>query len=274
MIDAKRSLLRIIENNKTQLEAEAARLSQAYPADRNDFLKQKSLFQTRLEPLDRETKRLNKLYHDSRIGLAGLLSAQLKSLNQRGFSQVSGGTPEVVLNAIKAGYANARAETRGLHIDPLRLELARLTGEIAAYREELGAPAHEIGSQACDSEIGRMEARIVAEADVIVTTLSNACLQDALHSRRFDTVILDEASMAPFPAVWITAGLAASRVIVLGDPCRMPPAVMSDGVLARKWLGKDRFRDSGIHPGGGESARLGHAPPSIPHPPPHHRPGR
>ncbi|WP_373498316.1 AAA domain-containing protein [Desulfococcus sp.] len=245
-IDAKRSLLRIIQNNKTQLEAEAERLSQAYPAGRDDILKQKSLFQTRFEPLDRETKRLNKGYHDSRIRLAGLLSAQLKSLNQQGFSQVSGGTPEVVLNAIKAGYANAKAETRGLHVDSLRLELTRLGEEIAAYRADLGAAARNTGSSDHETEIGGMERRIVAEADVVVTTLSNACLHDAVHSRRFDAVILDEVSMAPVPAVWIAAGLAASRIIVLGDPGRLPPAVMSDGDLARKWLGRDVFETAGF----------------------------
>ena len=246
MIDAKQMMLNTLENSKAQLDSALERFNRTYPGGRDDILKQRSLCQTQYEPLNRETKKLNKAYHDSRIGMAGLLSARLKSLNSWGLTQVSGGTPEIVLNAIKEGYANARSETRGLDIETLRRELARLENDIAAYRIELQTLPPETGDSDGEPSLAKMEERIIAEAAVVVTTLSNVCLQDAIQSRKFDTVIIDDASMAPIPAVWMAAGLAASRVVVLGDPNQLPPTVMSDSDLARKWLGRDVFEASGF----------------------------
>lgn len=246
MIDAKQMMLNTLENSKAQLDSALERFNRTYPGGRDDILKQRSLCQTHYEPLNRETKKLNKAYHDSRIGMAGLLSARLKSLNSWGLTQVSGGTPEIVLNAIKEGYANARSETRGLDIETLRRELARLENDIAAYRIELQTLLPETGDSDGEPSLAKMEERIIAEAAVVVTTLSNVCLQDAIQSRKFDTVIIDDASMAPIPAVWMAAGLAASRVVVLGDPNQLPPTVMSDSDLARKWLGRDVFEASGF----------------------------
>ena len=87
--------------------------------------------------MSRETKNRNKAYHSSRIRMAGLLSARLKSLNNLGLANISGGTPEIVLNAIKEGYASARAETSGLDLNSLRRELTRLESDIAKYGREL-----------------------------------------------------------------------------------------------------------------------------------------
>ena len=91
-----------------------------------------------------------------------------------------------------------------------------------------------------------MENQVIAEAAVVVTTLSNACLNDDIQSRTFDTVIIDDASMAPIPAVWITAGLSTGSTVVLGNPDQRPPAVISDGDMARKWLGRDVFEAAGF----------------------------
>ena len=63
---------------------------------------------------------------------------------------------------------------------------------------------------------------------------------------RFDTVILDEASMAPIPALWIAAGLADANVIVVGDFKQLPPIKHSEHPLAEQCLGQDIFRVSGV----------------------------
>jgi hypothetical protein len=81
---------------------------------------------------------------------------------------------------------------------------------------------------------------------VVATTLTRAYKRESVQARRFDTVILDEASMAPIPALWVVAGLAAANVIVVGDPKQLPPIKHSEHPLAERWLGEDIFRASGF----------------------------
>jgi hypothetical protein len=71
-------------------------------------------------------------------------------------------------------------------------------------------------------------------------------LRNDLDDRRFDTVILDEASTAPIPALWIAARLADTNVVVVGDLGQHPPIKHSDHPLANKWLGRDIFDVAGV----------------------------
>jgi len=90
----------------------------------------------------------------------------------------------------------------------------------------------------------------------VATTLTRAYKRDSVQARRFDTVILDEASMAPIPALWVVAGLADANVIVVGDWEQLPPIKHSEHRLAEHWLGQDVFRVSGV-----EGARKAGEPP-------------
>ena len=65
-----------------------------------------------------------------------------------------------------------------------------------------------------DSEIRRIEnilskieEFIISEADIVATTLTRAYLRDTIQARGYDTIIIDEASMAPIPAIWVAASL-------------------------------------------------------------------
>jgi superfamily I DNA and/or RNA helicase len=62
--------------------------------------------------------------------------------------------------------------------------------------------------------------------------------------------MLDEASMAPIPALWLAARLADSNVVVVGDVRQLPPIKQSRHPLAQKWLGRDIFDVSRIRPAG------------------------
>ena len=92
----------------------------------------------------------------------------------------------------------------------------------------------------------KVEEIVISSADIIATTLTSAYLRDSIQSRRFDTVILDEASMAPIPALWIAAGLSDGNAVVVGDPKQLPPIVISEKGLAKKWLGKDIFKQADL----------------------------
>ncbi len=86
-----------------------------------------------------------------------------------------------------------------------------------------------------------LEAETLARAKVTLSTLANAYLSPQLESARFDVVVVDEASMAPLPALFYAACLADDRVVMVGDPRQLPPIVRSDRSLARRVLGRNIF---------------------------------
>lgn len=101
-----------------------------------------------------------------------------------------------------------------------------------------------------DRELQELEKRILAEAQVVATTLSKLYMSVALNDRRFDIVIVDEISAASIPAVYIGASRANSAVITIGDPQQLAPiyTAQSDNKLdvskkqiAKTWLGTDLF---------------------------------
>src|SRR5207244_13567534 len=92
-----------------------------------------------------------------------------------------------------------------------------------------------------NDQLKRVEEIIISEARVIATTLTRAYLRDTIQSRRFDTAILDEASMAPIPALWVAASLADRNVIAVGDFIELPPIVYSKHEVALKCLGQVVF---------------------------------
>lgn len=96
------------------------------------------------------------------------------------------------------------------------------------------------------NKIDEIEKHIIADAKIIGTTLTKAYLSDELHSRKFDTIILDEASMAPIPALWVATLLSINNVVIVGDFKQLPPIVLSDTEIAKKWIGCDIFEQSGI----------------------------
>lgn len=112
----------------------------------------------------------------------------------------------------------------------IRSDASRLSSEIARINEILS----------------KIEKTIIAEASIIGATLTKAYLSDDIHARKFDTVILDEASMAPIPALWVAALLADKNLIIVGDFKQLPPIVLSNNELTKKWLGRDIFEVSGI----------------------------
>lgn len=137
--------------------------------------------------------------------------------------------------------ARAHAEARELAAS---IDSEGLTAEIADHEREIRAIDEELVG--IDEELEAIRRAVIAEAMVVATTLTRAYLWNEIQERRFDTVILDEASMAPIPALWIAARLARRNVVVVGDPMQLPPIKHSEHELAEKWLGTDIFDVSGV----------------------------
>jgi len=115
-------------------------------------------------------------------------------------------------------------------------------------REQVDDRLREIATRL--AEIGELleqiERLVISEARVVATTLTRAYKRDSVQARQFDTVILDEASMAPLPALWVVAARAQHNVVIVGDFRQLPPIKHSTHELAEKWLGTDVFQVAGV----------------------------
>ena len=89
-------------------------------------------------------------------------------------------------------------------------------------------------SRAAEIEL-RINAELFGEARVIACTLVGSA-HHLLEGMKFDTLFIDEAAQALEAACWIPMK-RASRVILAGDHCQLPPTVKSIAAL-RAGLGK------------------------------------
>jgi superfamily I DNA and/or RNA helicase len=62
-----------------------------------------------------------------------------------------------------------------------------------------------------------------------------------LKAERFDVVIVEEAGMAVLPTLFYCAGLAAKKIIAVGDPRQLPPIVLSRDRFVRQAMGRNIF---------------------------------
>jgi len=95
---------------------------------------------------------------------------------------------------------------------------------------------------------------VIEEAQIVVTTLTSFYLKPQLLAEEWDVVILDEASMAPPPAVYIAARRAKQHLILVGDPLQLAPVCkIRDPKIDTRyeddpiqtWLAKDVFFHGG-----------------------------
>jgi hypothetical protein len=71
-------------------------------------------------------------------------------------------------------------------------------------------------------------------------------MENELEARRFDTVIIDEATISPIPALWVAARLADANLVIRGDCQGSRPITFSEHPLADKWLGRNIFDAAGV----------------------------
>ena len=211
----------------------------------------------RLEPRQAELSRLRERQREtehraeaSRKTLDADLSTSLVTIERLGLGHGA------CLNSAEERFvqvALAHAEARRLATE---VDVASLHAGIAASRHELDAIDRAVVR--VDEELGGTRQAVIAKARVIATTITRLYVGSELQGRRFDTVILDEAPMAPIPALWIAARLADANVVVLGDHKQPPPIRLSEHPLADKWLGQNIFDASRAPPAADHAIPLPH----------------
>lgn len=186
------------------------------------------------------TKNINEkteLIKTSRIQLETQLKERLYVLIDAKLVERRPETAEAMLDEIISAHEKAKSKVEGHNLESLKEKQGEINKKIVSIESEI---------KEIEEQLQKIEEIIISEAEIVATTLTRAYLRESLQARRFDTVILDEASMAPIPALWIAAGLAQTNAVVVGDPKQLPPIVISEKESAKKWLGRDIFDEAGL----------------------------
>ncbi|HLC30745.1 MAG TPA: AAA domain-containing protein, partial [Dehalococcoidia bacterium] len=118
------------------------------------------------------------------------------------------------------------AEDLEVEVQGVDYRLMELESEIAALRESVDEDAQTL----------------VRNAAALFVTLTKLYMdRDLLKDMTWDTVIVDEASMAMPPLLAYAAARARKRVVVVGDMYQLPPVVHSPPDSAGGLLGRDIF---------------------------------
>lgn len=195
------------------------------------------LFRSELASFTNETENLVRETLAERRALEAELRDRLRVLFEFGLVREPREDANGMFDAIRTAHAAARHETRNLNLAELICERDALNARIVQCETRISL----IGE-----ELKHVAERIIAAATIVATTLTRAYLREAIQERRFDTVILDEASMAPIPALWVAAWTATRAAVVVGDFRQLPPIVLSQKEIAKKWLGRDVFEVAGM----------------------------
>jgi len=146
------------------------------------------------------------------------------------------------------GLADAIGELAGkAQLRAIELRIARLERVHTLAKAKVAAHA------AADRDL---EAKVVANARVVMCTLTNAHLAPVMAGERFDVLIAEEAGMATLPALFYAACLCNRRAIVVGDPRQLPPIVQSNDELVRRAIGRNIFDVAVPDPARSESVAM------------------
>lgn len=220
-----------------QLSAQIEEFTRAHAATPDEIIRGAAAHRDQTRKLQSQVGELAERRRSDRRQLEETALNRLAVLEEWGLTAAAVGSAEAMLGAVRAAYSAAPDEVRGMEVSQLRAERDEINEHIRSIDAEI---------RTIEDALKRVEELVIADAKVIATTLTRAYLRDAIHTRRFDTVILDEASIAPIPALWVAASRADNNAVVVGDFRQLPPIVISQNELAQKWLGRDVFEAAGM----------------------------
>ena len=199
-------------------------------------------YNAKLQRSKDETRRRKQIAAEKRGTLEATLCGSVAVLREFGILKKTcqpaiPQSAEEMLSTLEEGYDKGKVEVGNHTLELLRQDRDQLN-------ERLRQIAAEIES--INEQLKRVEEAIMSEASVIATTLTQAYLRDTIQKRQFHTVVLDEASMAPIPALYVAASLADRNALAVGDFKQLPPIVQSSHDLSVRWLGRDVFEVTGI----------------------------
>ncbi len=100
--------------------------------------------------------------------------------------------------------------------------------------------------QPLKQELRNKESELVKKAMIVGCTLSKAAIAQEIYERKFDAVVIDEASMAYIPHCAYAATLAQKRIAIFGDFRQLGPISQGETQNTISWLQRDIFDEAGI----------------------------
>lgn len=119
-----------------------------------------------------------------------------------------------------------------------------LREEVDVAKDELTRVIKKISEMS--DRLSQIEEHILKQASLLATTLTKVYVDPKIHKRRFDILIVDEASMAPLPMLFFGSGLGTQKAIIIGDFRQLAPIARANSELVNKWLKRDIFDQTGI----------------------------
>jgi hypothetical protein len=142
------------------------------------------------------------------------------------------------LDETTATQLAARAATTGLP------ERDWLTAEIARIEE--AATGLRADAEALRGADDNLANQLLDDALAVFATLTKLYIDPKLRDRTWDTVVVDEASMATPPLIAWAAARSRRRVVICGDFRQLPPITHSRDQQVADVLGQDLFQLRGI----------------------------
>ena len=226
-----------LEARGTDLGRRHSHFVAKYGGEPDEVLRQELKFRVRLEKAQVGLEELTGRARKMRAEATQLFGERAKTLRSMDLIKNVYGSAEDMFESIEAAFSKARKLVGSVDVEKLRADVDTANDRVVEIEREI---------KTLQYLLARIEEVLISEADVIATTLTRAYLNDRVRARRYDTLILDEASMAPIPAVWVAASIADSNAVIAGDPEQLPPIVISSNEIAKKWLGRDVFEVSEV----------------------------
>jgi len=110
---------------------------------------------------------------------------------------------------------------------------------ISKIDQELAS--HNLNLRKLKNNLNEFEKQLVREALIISSTLSKLLLDENLYAKKYDIVIIDEASAVWLPHIFFASALAGKKVIILGDFKQLAPISIAQTKATKEWLMRDIF---------------------------------
>jgi len=231
------SAIRSAGSEIQQLESDETRKAASLTGDPDDVYSEVCAQLKQLEDLQESVESAHSHISELRNATSSLLSCLVTRLRE--WDAVEGEPSQLndTLVLVREAHQRLASEYKVSDLPTLNDKTRSLRSEIQQVTKEI---------ESIDERLAQVERDVISKASVVGATLTKTYLSDDIQARSFDTVILDEASMAPIPALWSAALLSEDNLVIVGDFKQLPPIVLSKKELTKKWLGRDVFDVSGV----------------------------
>ena len=138
----------------------------------------------------------------------------------------------------------AKAQRRITEINEIIATKSPSTDQLHAYFQQL-VDCESVVRQFNDLA-ERESSKLLTDVRVTGCTLAKMVLDKDFRHRRFDVVVMDEASMASLLYSLAASMLAGAHLVYAGDPKQLPPIVQARTHEAYRWFGRSIYDWLGI----------------------------